>query len=89
MHSTRNFPTPLTGHWSGRDWALKRHWGPSVQDRVGTEVKLVIFDNFTTLSDSLGDENSGAMKPVLTLMLKLKQASIAAIQCLQIPGTAR
>ena len=43
-------------------------------------VDLVIFDNFTTLSDSLGDENSaGAMKPALTLMLKLKQAGIAAI----------
>jgi hypothetical protein len=55
------------------------------QDRLLTEltrdrVDLVIFDNFTTLSDSLSDENSaGAMKPALTLMLKLKQAGIAAI----------
>jgi hypothetical protein len=47
----------------------------------------VIFDNFTTLSDSLGDQNSaGAM--ALTLMLKLKLAGIAAIQGRQIPGTA-
>jgi hypothetical protein len=55
------------------------------QDRLLDELRrdrvdLVIFDNFTTLSDSLGDENSaGAMKPALTLMLKLKQAGIAAI----------
>jgi hypothetical protein len=71
--------------WTGG--ALERHWGTSVQDRVGTGVKLVIFDNFTTLSDSLGDENS-ARAMALTLMLKLKQARIAAIQCGQIPGAA-
>ena len=58
---------------------------PEHQDRLLDDlrrdrVELVIFDNFTTLSDSLGDENSaGAMKPALTLMLKLKQAGVAAI----------
>jgi hypothetical protein len=73
--------------WTGG--ALERHWGTSVQDRVGTGVKLVIFDNFTTLSDSLGDENSArAMALTLMLKLKLKQARIAAIQCGQIPGAA-
>lgn len=41
---------------------------------------LVIFDNFTTLSDSLSDENSaGAMKPALSLLLRLKAAKIATI----------
>jgi hypothetical protein len=50
----------------GRDLALGPRWNGG---------KLVKFDNFTTLSDSLGDENSaGAM--ALTLMLKLKQAGI-------------
>jgi len=41
---------------------------------------LVLFDNFTTLSDSLADENSaGAMKPALTLLLRLKAAQIGTV----------
>jgi hypothetical protein len=51
-----------------------------VRKLIKERYELVVFDNFTTLSDSLGDENSaGSMKPALNMMLKLKQSGIATI----------
>jgi hypothetical protein len=51
-------------------------------------VKLVIFDNFTTLWTA-SVTRTWQEQMALTLVLKLKQAGIAAIQGRQIPGPAR
>jgi hypothetical protein len=41
---------------------------------------VVIFDNFTTLSDSITDENSnGQMRTVCTMLAKLKSTGIGSV----------
>ncbi len=42
--------------------------------------ELVILDNITTLTDSLTEENEvGAVRPILSFVMKLKQAEVASI----------
>jgi hypothetical protein len=49
-----------------------------IRDRHKAEA--VIFDNFTTLSDSITDENSnGQMRTVCTMLAKLKSTGIASV----------
>src|ERR1051326_1476288 len=44
------------------------------------KAEVVIFDNFTTLSDSITDENSnGQMRTVCTMLAKLKSTGIASV----------
>jgi hypothetical protein len=62
------------------DIANKEHHPALINLIKEQAIALCILDNFSTLSDSIDDENSaGGFKPVQALLVTLKEAACAAI----------
>jgi hypothetical protein len=73
----RQHQEPEADFW---DILKPEHHTKLVRGLTRGRYALVIFDNFTTLSDSLQDENAvGALKPATALMMKLKAAGVATM----------